>query len=358
MEKGAAVIDVPVDQNATKHTGTFTVHTPAPHPLFELDIVVIRSRTAKDASKPKQEPQAGDKPDGASPRGPEPQVRRSSKEGRREGRHGGPTGLPPMENDWLTTASMLPSAMPTARIMEFYFPPEAVIKQKGSTTISHLANQFLEALERHRESCPKRPIIYIVHDNGGEILRVAFESHVETYLGPRYEMERLKDFRASDGPPPSPPPPGSPVDVRNSLGPLPPLSSPRYYPPPPSPPPPPPPDRYPFPHHPPGWNPPPPPPRRESEGSERSWGSLQVPIFHTDSLRIVIGVIFLEYNPERETRTGFLRTLAERGVPVRWFIGKRHRGRTRLPMFPEVILPLCSSCVALCCVVLCCVVSC
>lgn len=314
------------------------------------------------------------------------------------------------EKDWLTTPSMLPFALPTARIMEFPYSAE-VMKQKNSATIAKLASQFLQSLEMYREPYPRRPIIYIAHESGGEILRVAFESHVKTYLGPRFDLEDVTS-KFPLGPPPmpqfggrrpsppprwppppgpgwrrrpspiiSPSPPGSPTLRSKLRGFLPRLitrrrsdPSMRTRSPSPSPSPPPPPPPLP----PPGSGPgnigleTSPSirrsrsrsasltslPRSRSRSTSRSHGrsrsrsrrirgsedsderpiKLQVPMFETDSLRIVIGVVFLEYNADREIRTGFLRRLAETGIPVQWYLNKKYRTRGRLPMFSVVWL--------------------
>jgi hypothetical protein len=402
-EKGIAVSTVNngADLNVAKYGGGLIIHTPNPSsPAWEIDIVVIRSRKEettkdttkettkekeKDQSKTKQTPKSGEKPDGHDHDAnltdtdvPQPRL---SKEAKREAKSA--------EKDWLTTPTMLPFALPTARIMEFPYSSE-VMKQKNSATISKLASQFLQSLETYRESCPRRPIIYIAHDSGGEILRVAFESHVKTYLGPRFDLEELNEPWPMMPPPPPPPPPGSlPQPYHVGRGPPPGWPVPPPPPPPSSPPvssklsrflprlithrstPSPPPARSRTPSPPPSPPPMSPPgdarsptptsprlsPTRPSshrsktgtiEGqmirtSQESYSSLrplrlQVPMFETDSLRIVIGVVFLEYNTDREVRTGFLRKLSETGIPVQWYLNKKYRARGRLPMFPAVWL--------------------
>jgi hypothetical protein len=131
---------------------------------------------------------------------------------------------------------MLPLAMPTARIIEFSYSQDALKQRGSSATISKLVSQFLQSLELHRETCPKRPILYIAHESGGEILRVAFESHVETYLGPRYDMEKLHKLSSLPSPPRSPLGfgPSGPSNFPPPPTPFPPPPSQAYGPPPPS----------------------------------------------------------------------------------------------------------------------------
>lgn len=73
--------------------------------------------------------------------------------------------------NWLSDTTMLPEALPKARIMtynyESYWFGDNAVKQ----TVSKVANKMLLALRDKREECRDRPIIFLGHCFGGLVIQ-------------------------------------------------------------------------------------------------------------------------------------------------------------------------------------------
>ncbi|KAH8797866.1 hypothetical protein F5884DRAFT_647464, partial [Xylogone sp. PMI_703] len=96
----------------------------------------------------------------------------------------------PQYVNWLCEPSMLPEAVPNARIMRYgyksqWFGDERV--EPGTTLISDVAKDLLKELEIERKTNPSRPLIFIAHSFGGllliKALRMSYDSP-ENWLNP------------------------------------------------------------------------------------------------------------------------------------------------------------------------------
>ncbi|OHW95943.1 hypothetical protein CSPAE12_05519 [Colletotrichum incanum] len=76
--------------------------------------------------------------------------------------------------NWLSDQKMLPSSLPTARIMVFGYNSIWFGKDAVRQSLDSLANKLLRELMRKREACPQRPIIFIAHCSGGLIIQRAY----------------------------------------------------------------------------------------------------------------------------------------------------------------------------------------
>ncbi|KAF7530888.1 hypothetical protein G7054_g9423 [Neopestalotiopsis clavispora] len=76
--------------------------------------------------------------------------------------------------NWLKDATMLPGALPKARIMTYnyvsYWHGEKAVKQKVGT----VAGKLLNALDGKRSTCAQRPILFIGHCFGGLVIQEAY----------------------------------------------------------------------------------------------------------------------------------------------------------------------------------------
>lgn len=72
---------------------------------------------------------------------------------------------------WLKDPTMLPGALPKARIMAYnyvsYWHGEKAVKQKVGT----VAGKLLNALDGKRSTCAQRPILFIGHCFGGLVIQ-------------------------------------------------------------------------------------------------------------------------------------------------------------------------------------------
>ncbi|ETS85342.1 hypothetical protein PFICI_03367 [Pestalotiopsis fici W106-1] len=90
-------------------------------------------------------------------------------------------GLDEEKINWLTHSSMLPKAVPNARIMRFGYESGwygTAKDQPKQTYISDVAEMLLKQLELHRRDTT-RPIIFIAHSYGGLVLMQALRSSFE-----------------------------------------------------------------------------------------------------------------------------------------------------------------------------------
>ncbi|KAK7565649.1 hypothetical protein IWX92DRAFT_356670 [Phyllosticta citricarpa] len=72
--------------------------------------------------------------------------------------------------NWLENQDMLPAIAPHARIMRYGYRSAWFGSDRVRAKVGKIAERFLRALERKREECPTRPIIFVAHCFGGVVL--------------------------------------------------------------------------------------------------------------------------------------------------------------------------------------------
>ncbi|KAH6689853.1 hypothetical protein F5X68DRAFT_254489 [Plectosphaerella plurivora] len=78
------------------------------------------------------------------------------------------------KTNWLSDPSMLPSALPTSRILSFGYDSVWFGEKSSKQTLDGVATKLLRGLRVERENCPHRPIVFIGHCFGGLVLQKAF----------------------------------------------------------------------------------------------------------------------------------------------------------------------------------------
>ncbi|XDG03867.1 hypothetical protein ABKA04_003482 [Annulohypoxylon sp. FPYF3050] len=76
--------------------------------------------------------------------------------------------------NWLTDDSMLPAALPTARIMAYNYASHWFGEHATKQSLHEVANKLLNSLVDERERCPDRQIILIGHCFGGLVAQEVY----------------------------------------------------------------------------------------------------------------------------------------------------------------------------------------
>ncbi|KAK7552469.1 hypothetical protein IWX46DRAFT_343274 [Phyllosticta citricarpa] len=95
--------------------------------------------------------------------------------------------------NWLENQDMLPAIAPHARIMRYGYRSAWFGSDRVRAKVGKIAERFLRALERKREECPTRPIIFVAHCFGGVVLMRALS------LSYSLEDDRRKIFESTTG---------------------------------------------------------------------------------------------------------------------------------------------------------------
>jgi hypothetical protein len=78
---------------------------------------------------------------------------------------------PQTKQNWLQDESMLPAAVPSARIMGFCYESRWIGESAVWQSLDSIANELLEALRHERLKCSDRPIVFIGHCLGGLVIQ-------------------------------------------------------------------------------------------------------------------------------------------------------------------------------------------
>ncbi|KAK7510033.1 uncharacterized protein IWZ02DRAFT_437536 [Phyllosticta citriasiana] len=95
--------------------------------------------------------------------------------------------------NWLENQDMLPAIAPHARIMRYGYRSAWFGSDRVRAKVGKIAERFLRALERKRDECPTRPIIFVAHCFGGVVLMRALS------LSYSLEDDRRKIFESTTG---------------------------------------------------------------------------------------------------------------------------------------------------------------
>ncbi|WPG99120.1 Hypothetical protein R9X50_00193100 [Acrodontium crateriforme] len=101
-----------------------------------------------------------------------------------------PAGLFPPGISWLTHKYGLPDLFPTARIMRFGYDLDWNESSKVVRRIHDLGARLFQDLMEKRESCYRRPLVFIAHGYGGLVVLKALMEYMR-YVGQDRDIQRI-----------------------------------------------------------------------------------------------------------------------------------------------------------------------